>query len=307
MDPALVGLAVNGIVLLGSIGLVFGAGLGYAAHKFAVEADPLVDEVLESLPMAQCGGCGFPGCEGYAVAVVKEPGVSPNLCFPGKKEVAEIIANLTGKELDFQENVVATVRCSCLEGNVERNPNYSGLQTCSAAELAFGGPLGCQYGCTGLGECRDSCPFDAITMVDNFPRVSPELCVGCGLCVKACPKNIIELTTVLARVYVPCTTMDPAKKCKSVCDIGCIYCKACIKKCPADAFSLDENGMIQVDHVKCNAYGPDCNELCIDACPRDIVLPYPNHRDIAAEPITVVDLASGAPKTPDSEISTTRH
>ncbi len=275
MDPELLKLALGGIALLGAIGLIFGTALALAAHKFAVEADPLVEEVLESLPMAQCGGCGYPGCEGYAVAVVQEKDVSPNLCFPGKKEVAEAIANLTDKELDFQEGMIATVNCSCLAGNVSRKLNYTGLNTCSGAELAFGGPSACQYGCTGLGECRDSCPFDAITMVDDFPVIDREMCVGCGICVKACPKNIIYMTQMDARIYIPCSTKDTAKLSKKVCDISCVYCKICFKKCPADAFSIsDETGIVAIDHEKCIAYGPDCNMVCVDACPRNIVLPY---------------------------------
>src|SRR3989338_6692072 len=68
MDPQLVKLALAGIALLGCIGLFFGIGLALAAHKFAVEANPLIEEVLESLAGAQCGGCGYPGCEGYAIA-----------------------------------------------------------------------------------------------------------------------------------------------------------------------------------------------------------------------------------------------
>jgi len=67
MDPALIKIAIGGVVLLGCIGLFFGIGLAIAAHKFAVESNPLIEEVLESLPLAQCGGCGYPGCEGYAM------------------------------------------------------------------------------------------------------------------------------------------------------------------------------------------------------------------------------------------------
>ena len=274
MNSELIILGIAGIGLLGGIGVIFGTGLGYAAKKFAVKGEPLVEEVLESLPMAQCGGCGYPGCEGYATAVVKDESVSPNLCFPGKKEVAEIIANLTGKELDFQEGMVATPRCSCIEGNVSMKANYSGFTSCTAAELAFGGPSACQYGCTGLGECRDSCPFDAIVMVNDFPEINPELCVGCALCVPACPKDIIVMTQIDARVYIPCSMKEPGRKqVKKVCDVGCVYCDACIKDCPADAISL-EGTLIEIDHEKCIAYGPDCNHVCIESCPREIIFPY---------------------------------
>ncbi len=273
-------LGLSGIALLGGIGLFFGIGLALAAKKFAVEPDTMVEDVLESLPMAQCGACGFPGCEGYARAVVHDKDVSASLCFPGKKEVAEILADITGKELNFQEGMVATVKCSCIEGNVSKKMDYIGFTTCSAAGLAFGGPSACMFGCTGLGDCKVSCPFDAIIMVDDFPEISAELCVGCGLCVEACPKDIMELTTVDARIHIPCSTKEIANKSKKNCDISCTYCKKCIKECPADAITIQDD-LMHIDHEKCVAYGPDCNEVCIECCPRDIVLVYPHNHELA--------------------------
>ena len=273
MNPELIQLALGGLALLGCIGLVFGLGLAMAAHKFAVEVNPKIEEVLETLPMAQCGGCGFPGCEGYAIAVVEDPNVSPTLCFPGKAEVAAQIAALTGKEAAAFEDSIATVRCSCLDGNVKNKLDYIGFASCTAANLAFGGPSSCAYACIGLADCQVSCPFNAIKMVDNFPIISPALCVSCGICVDACPKNIIEIMPLNARVHIPCMTQDPGKTVKKVCDIGCVYCKVCIKKCPAQAMTY-EDGVIKIDHKSCLEYGTDCNEICISCCPRDIVLPY---------------------------------
>ena len=279
MESELIKLVLGGIALLGSMGLIFGIGLALAARKFAVETDHKVEEVKESLPMAQCGACGFPGCEGYAIAVVKDQSVSPSLCFPGKKEVAEIIADLTGKELDFKEGMVANVKCSCIGGNVKRKSNYTGFTSCLAAELAFGGPSACRFGCTGLGDCEASCPFDAIIMVDDFPLISPELCVGCGICVEVCPKNIMELAPIDARVLIQCSTKEIANKSKKVCGMSCTYCKKCVKECPAGAITIEAD-LMQIDHEKCVAYGPDCNEICIECCPRDIVLVNPYNKNI---------------------------
>ncbi len=53
MDPALLKLALGGLAVLGCIGLFFGIGLALAAHKFAVKANPKVEEVLEVLAGAQ--------------------------------------------------------------------------------------------------------------------------------------------------------------------------------------------------------------------------------------------------------------
>ena len=273
MDPSLVKLALGGVALLGCIGLFFGIGLALAAHKFAVEVNPLVQEVLESLAGAQCGGCGYPGCEGYAMAVVNDPEVPPNLCFPGKEKVAARVAELTGKRMAAVEDVIAVARCSRVEGRVSHKHEYIGFASCTAAGLAFGGPSACNYACIGLGECAESCPFDAITMVDSFPQVNPDKCVGCGTCVKVCPKRVLELMTVKARVHVPCSTKDLGKQVRAVCEVGCISCQMCVKKCPAQAVSY-QDGLIRVDHAKCIAYGPECQEICVEKCPRKIMRRY---------------------------------
>ncbi len=290
MDPALVKLALGGIALLVCIGLFFGIGLALAAHKFAVESNPLIEEVLESLAGAQCGGCGYPGCEGYAIAVVNDPDVPPNLCYPGKEKVTERVAELTGKKMTAMEDMIAIVRCSRIEGRVSHKHEYIGFKSCTAANLGFGGPSACQYACIGLGECSEACPFDAIKMVDNFPVVDPDKCVSCGTCVKTCPKDIIELQTLKARVWVPCSTKDLGKNVRKVCEIGCISCKMCVKVCPADAVTLE--GVVKIDHPKCIAYGPSCEEICVTKCPRDIFKYYDGRKVIARDADSALKMAS---------------
>ena len=282
MDPALVKLALGGIALLGCIGLFFGIGLALAAHRFAVEANPLIEEVLESLAGAQCGGCGYPGCEGYAIAVVTNPEVPPNLCYPGKEKVAERVAQLTGKKMTAVEDMIALVRCSRKEGRVSHKHEYIGFASCTAANLGFGGPSSCNYSCIGLGECAESCPFDAITMVDGFPVVNPDKCVACGTCVRACPKKVIELMSLKARVYVPCSTKDLGKNVRKVCEVGCISCQMCVKKCPAEAIAYAD-GLIKIDHPKCIAHGPECQEICVEKCPRNIMRKYEGRAAIARQ------------------------
>jgi len=271
MDPVLIKAALGGVVTLGCIGLIFGIGLAVAAHKFHVEPDPKVEKVMHTLAGAQCGGCGFPGCEAYAEEVVHNPDVPPNLCFPGKKDVADAIAEITGKAAGAVEDLVAVVHCSRIQGKVHLKYNYIGYGTCSGANLAFSGPLDCQYGCVGFGECAEACPFDAITMVDNFPMVDPDECVACGSCVKACIKGIIQLLPKDARVFAPCSTKDTAKVTMSVCKVGCIRDKVCIKKCPADAIS-EVDGVVTIDQKKCMEYGPECKEVCIKACKKQHIL-----------------------------------
>jgi len=273
MDPALIKLALGGLALLGCIGLFFGIGLALAAHKFAVEANPKVEEVLEVLAGAQCGGCGYAGCEGYAEAVVNDPDVPPNLCFPGKAAVAEAVAEMTGKKLGSVENMVAFLRCARVEGKVSEKYRYIGHGSCSGANLAFGGPQSCLFACIGLGECAKNCPFSAITMVGGLPHIDTGLCVGCGVCVKICPKSSLELIPAKARVVVHCSTRGSGKMVKEVCDAGCVSCRMCIKACPAGAIAVD-NDVLVIDHGKCAEYGPGCGEVCAEKCPRKILRRY---------------------------------
>lgn len=269
MNPELIKLALAGLAVLACIGLFFGIGLALAAHKFHVKGNPKVEEVLEVLAGAQCGGCGYPGCEGYAEAVVNDPEVPPNLCFPGKEQVAKLVAEITGKKIVTLENMLAVVRCSRIEGQVRQGFHYIGLFTCSAAKQAFQGQFQCAYACLGFGDCAKSCPFGAISMVEGFPKVDPKLCVGCGTCVKTCPKGLIELMPSKARVWVPCHSKDAAKVVKEACGVGCISCRMCVKVCPAKAVSMEE-GIIKIDHKKCMEFGPDCKEVCVEKCPRKI-------------------------------------
>jgi electron transport complex protein RnfB len=205
--------------------------------------------------------------------VVNEPNVSPSLCFPGKSEVAEEVAEITGKKMAAVADLVAAVRCSRVEGKVQKKYDYIGHGSCTGADLAFGGPMGCAYACVGLGECSEACPFDAITMVDDFPEVDPVACVGCGTCVRTCPKKLIELIPRDARVWVPCSTQDPGKKVKGLCEVGCIACKMCVKVCPAKAVSMEGN-LVVIDQKKCIEYGPECKEICVEKCPRNIFRYY---------------------------------
>ncbi|SEM11837.1 electron transport complex protein RnfB [Syntrophus gentianae] len=269
MDPVLLKLALGGIAFLVCIGLLFGIGLALAAQKFAVEANPKVEEVLEVLAGAQCGGCGYPGCEGYAEAVVNDPDVPTNLCFPGKAAVAEAVAEITGKKVGGAANIIASVRCSRIDGGVGQKYQYLGYETCAGASLAFGGPQECSYACIGLGDCVASCPFGAITLENAYPVIDAAKCVGCGSCMRACPKKVIELIPLKARVWVPCSTHDPGKTVRALCKVGCITCKMCVKACPAGAVSV-ENDLVRIDHEKCLAYGPECNLACVEKCPRKI-------------------------------------
>ena len=104
-------LIVKAVAVLGIMGAVFGAVLAFAAKIFYVEVDPKQEAVRECLAGANCGGCGYPGCDGYAAAVAA--GKAPvNCCVAGGAAAAEKIAAIMGVDAGSEEKMVAFVPCS---------------------------------------------------------------------------------------------------------------------------------------------------------------------------------------------------
>jgi Na+-translocating ferredoxin:NAD+ oxidoreductase subunit B len=194
-----------------------------------------------------------------------DPDVPPNLCFPGKAPVAEAVAQITGKQMGAMEDLVAVVHCARSIRKEYKKYDYVGYGLCSGANLAFAGPTDCQYGCVGFGECAGACLFHAITMEADFPVINPNLCVGCGVCVRTCPKGLISLVPKNARAVVRCSSKDTGKVTHQICAAGCLHCMSCVRACPAEAVALVD-GVIRIDHKACLDYGPQCNDACIKAC-----------------------------------------
>ena len=148
-------LILEGIAVLGAMGAIFGALLAFAAKIFYVEVDPKQEAVRACLAGANCGGCGYPGCDGYAAAVAA--GKAPvNCCVAGGQAAADQIAEIMGVSAGAEEKMVAFVPCSGAEGVAVKRFNYSGPQDCQAAML-FGGKSNkeCRFACIGLG-CTSS-------------------------------------------------------------------------------------------------------------------------------------------------------
>ncbi|MBI3540363.1 MAG: RnfABCDGE type electron transport complex subunit B, partial [Candidatus Eisenbacteria bacterium] len=182
-DPA-VGIALWGLALFTTLGLVFGMALAAVAMRFSVPVNPLVERVRDRLPAANCGACGFAGCPAYAQAVVERAEVAPNLCAPGRAAVAEAVATLTGKEMGVVLDRVVVLRCHGVSAYARDEAEYAGVSTCAAASLVFGGPKACKNGCLGLGDCVRACPFDALHLGDQgIVEVDSEKCTGCAICV----------------------------------------------------------------------------------------------------------------------------
>ena len=231
------------ILSMGGLGLILGLGLAVASKKFAVTIDPKIEQVLDVLPGANCGGCGYPGCSGFAEAVVGGK-VLVTDCKPGGPEIAEKIAGILGVEVGDVAPEVASVHCRGGRAEAVEKCRYEGLESCAAAELIAHGSKGCQYGCLGLGDCVRAWPYEALVMGDNGLRVVlEEKCTACGLCVSACPRGIMQLIPKKVRVYLGCVSRERAKAVKSVCTVGCIGCKLCStpKVTPSGAITMDGN------------------------------------------------------------------
>jgi electron transport complex protein RnfB len=271
MEQTALQVALWGLALFTLLGLFFGFALAAAALKFHVPTNPLVDRVRDALPSANCGACGFAGCQAYAEAVALKPDVAPNLCAPGRATVAQSVAELTGKRLDSVIDRVVIMRCHGTSAYARTEAEYAGVRTCAAAALVFGGPKACKNGCLGLGDCVRVCPFDALSLgSDGIAEVDPDLCTGCALCIPVCPKDLFTLYPRRHRIELSCVARDKQSVVRATCMVGCTLCRKCVAKCPAGA--IEWNGAtIVIDHAKCLAWGPSCQEACVDICPSTIL------------------------------------
>ncbi len=260
------------ILIMFGLGLVASALLAVASRVFYVKENPVVEMALEILPGANCGGCGFAGCEGYAKAVVADPSVPANKCCAASKEATVALSKLTGKVVAEAEPLVAMRRCDVYHGQVATVFEYHGIPSCASASTLRGGTSACVYSCLGFGDCVQACPFGAMSIVGNLACVDVDRCTGCGNCVATCPRNIVELIPKRARVCVPCNSRVKGKATMDVCKIGCIKCGRCIRACPAKAIRLEQN-YIKIDHNLCLSYGEECGMVCVSECRRKILRP----------------------------------
>lgn len=264
-------LILVAVISLGAIGLISAIVLFVASKKFAVYEDPQIGEVAEVLPQANCGGCGYPGCAGFAEACVKAGSLEGKLCPVGGQPVMARVAAILGLEAASAEPKVAVVRCN---GSCEHRPRttrYDGVSSCAVANATYGGETDCTFGCLGCGDCVDACQFDAIHMnpETGLPEVDENACTACGACVRACPRRIIELRPKgknNRRVYVSCVNKDKGAQTRKACSVGCIGCGKCVKVCPFEAITL-ENNLAYIDPAKCKL----CRK-CEAECPQGAIL-----------------------------------
>ncbi len=226
---AIVATVALAAVVLALLAVVMGWVLGWANKTFHVEVDPKVEAVSNALPGANCGGCGYVGCSEYAEAVAVGK-AEVTLCGPGGVSCVEALGNIMGVTVGASFPYRAVVHCSANFDQRLQRTDYTGEQTCSAANLVSG-VQGCTYGCLGIGDCVTACEYDAIHMKHGLPVVDHDACIGCKACAQACPRNVISMVPFKADrvLVVACSNEDMGPDVKAVCETGCIGCKACTK------------------------------------------------------------------------------
>lgn len=254
------------IAILGGLGFIFAIGLGYASRKFAVEVDPKVEQVEEALAGLNCGVCGYPGCRGYAEAVVA--GKAPiDKCAPGGIDTIKGVANVMGIEVGKVIPKVAIVQCQGGREQTQTKFVYHGVKDCRMAQMLGAGFKSCFYGCLGFGSCAAACPFDAISMNDNFlPVVDEEKCTACGVCVRTCPRGLMALIPQTQEVYLGCTNKDRGTAVKKICQVGCIACRLCVRNNPEGDAGIAMVENLPVINYETLTSWHQANEVCPQKC-----------------------------------------
>jgi electron transport complex protein RnfB len=162
---------LTSVLLLTVLGMVFGVGLGWAAIKYRVKSDPLVDRIDALLPQTQCGQCNFPGCRPYAEAISKDE-ADINQCPPGGEAGIRALADLLGREPK------------------PLNPE-NGQETPKTVVVID------ELRCIGCTLCIQACPVDAIVGAAKLMHTVIESeCTGCDLCLPPCPVDCIDIVEV---------------------------------------------------------------------------------------------------------------
>lgn len=251
--------------VVGIAGLIIGVLLGIAAVLLKVKVDEREILIREILPGANCGGCGYAGCDALAKGIA-EGNAAVTACPVASSEIHARIGEIVGKTADSQAKKTAFVKCAGTCDKTTIKYEYHGSMDCKRATVVPGrGHKACSYGCMGYGTCVKSCMFDAIHIVDGCAVVDKKKCTACGKCVAECPNNIIELVPYAAKHLVECSSKARGKDVRAVCQTGCIGCMICVKQCEYDAIII-ENNLAYINTDKCT----DCGK-CAEKCPQKII------------------------------------
>lgn len=246
------------VLVVSVIGLIAGLGLSLAAKFFAVPVDEKQAKIRECLPGANCGACGYSGCDGYAAAIALGE-ATPDKCAPGGESAAKALAEVLGVQIKSDKKA-AFVACGTNCEKSSRDFAYSGMTSCTAASLIHSGPLSCKFGCIGFGDCVRVCPFNAITLNEGHPVICEDICTGCGKCSAVCPKSLISLISTDVTARIACSNKEKGASAAKECKVSCIACMLCEKNCPVGAVKVVDN-LAVIDYSLCTGCGK-CKEVC---------------------------------------------
>jgi electron transport complex protein RnfB len=263
---------IAAVISLGSLGCFAAILLAMAARRFAVKVDPRQAALLDVLAGANCGACGYPGCNAYARALVAGT-ARPDLCRPGGPETLARIATILDIEVAPGEPQIAVVRCRGDRQQSRAKYDYQGLEDCRAAQKLAFGPKTCPGGCLGLGSCVQHCPFGALSINEQgLAEVDRDRCTGCGLCVSVCPRQVLALAPAGSHIHVQCNSPDAGRKVKNYCHVGCIGCRLCMKTAPECFVMEGFLAKVNYGHEKPTAMA-DAMERCPHHCIQDLAEP----------------------------------
>ena len=259
---------VLSVILLGVLGILFAILLSFASRVFHVKVDRKIIEVREVLPGANCGACGFPGCDGLAAALVND-GAPLSSCPVGGAPLQTKLADILGGGVTEMIRNVAVVRCQGNKVYAKDKFEYKGIKDCRANHALQGGNKVCSYGCLGCGSCVYECTFDAMHIVDGVAHVDEDKCTACKKCIPACPRELITLKPDNQEVIVKCMSIDKGKDVRKACSVGCIGCNICVKQCP-DGFVVKN---LLAEYVPSKDLNPVEVQAAIDKCPTKCIHP----------------------------------
>ena len=235
---------------------------------------PRLEQLNECLPGANCGGCGYAGCGGYAEAVLNGE-AEIGKCASGGNECAKAMGAIMGVEVGEVTRKVALVRCSGAktydkDGNLitgaKIKAEYEGFKDCVAASKVGGnGPLSCKFGCLGFGTCVKACKYGALRVENGVAIVDEDKCTGCMACAATCPRKLIVPVEPNRNVVIACASLAKGAVTTRGCTTGCVGCGLCKKICPHDAITVEKNLAI-IDYTKCDNCG-----MCATVCPKHLI------------------------------------
>lgn len=255
---------ITTVSIISGLGLICGVLLTIAAKLMAVPVDETASNIRNVLPGANCGACGFAGCDDYAKQLA-DGNIKTNLCTPGGDDVSRKISEILGVAYEDVKEQKAVVRCAGDFDTSEYIMEYDGPKTCKACNAFYQGHRSCTHGCLGFGDCVNVCKFGALSIQNGLAVIDRDLCTGCGACVKMCPNQIISTVPEASRVYVACSSHDKGAYTRKVCKAGCIGCMKCQKTCEFDAIKVTDN-LASIDPEKCTNCGK-----CVEVCPTKVI------------------------------------